>query len=222
QVYGGVTSETDLGIAAVRTTAGLVLVHDGELIVPFFHSTCGGRTATPGEAFVSVRSLPYLKAVRDERRDGTAWCDGSPRFRWSVEWEGAALRGILARTLATALGVEATAVTDVRDVYVRRRGPSGRATEVRVRVAGGEIPVPAHAVRTVFETPEGRPLGSTAIAFERHQGEQPLTRLVVRGGGWGHGVGMCQWGAVGRARGGQDRRTIVNAYFPGVTLARWY
>jgi stage II sporulation protein D len=222
QVYGGVESETALGLEAVRTTAGLVLTHDGELIVPFFHSTCGGRTAAPGEAFVGVRSVPYLRSVRDERPGGGAWCDGSPRFRWSVEWEGAVLRAILGRTVPAALGVEAAAVADVRDVYVRRRGASGRAAEVRVRVAGGEIPVPAHALRTVFQTPEGRPLGSTAVEFAASTGGGTLTRLVATGGGWGHGVGMCQWGAVGRARGGQDHRTIVNAYFPGTTLARWY
>jgi stage II sporulation protein D len=222
QVYGGVESETPLGLDAVRATAGLVLTHDGTLIAPFFHSTCGGRTATPEEAFVGVRALPYLKAVRDQRPDGGAWCDGSPRFRWSVEWEGAALRAILGRTLPAALGVDAATVTDVRDVYVRRRGASGRATEVRVRVAGGEVPVPAHAVRTVFETPDGRPLGSTAVEFEATANGGALARLVARGGGWGHGVGMCQWGAVGRARGGQDHRTIVNAYFPGTSLARWY
>jgi len=222
QVYGGVAAETELGLEAVRATAGLVVTHDGELIVPFFHSTCGGRTAATDEAFIGVRPLPYLRAVRDTRPGGGAWCDGSPRYRWSVEWEGGALRAILGRTLPAALGVDPASVTDVREVYVRRRGASGRATDVRVRVAGGEVPVPAHAVRTVFETPEGRPLGSTAVEFDGTVRGETLQRLVARGGGWGHGVGMCQWGAVGRARGGQDHRTIVNAYFPGTTLARWY
>jgi stage II sporulation protein D len=222
QVYGGVEHETQLGLDAVRATAGMVLIHDGELIVPFFHSTCGGRTATTEEAFIGVQPLPYLRAVRDQRPDGSAWCDVSPRFRWSVEWEGGVLRAILGRTLPAALGVDPAGVTDVRDVYVRRRGPSGRATEVRVRVAAGEIPVPAHAVRTVFETPEGRQLGSAAVEFEGTVVRERLAHLVARGGGWGHGVGMCQWGAVGRARGGQDHRMIVNAYFPGTTLARWY
>lgn len=222
QVYGGVESETQLGLEAVRATAGVVLTHDGDLIAPFFHSTCGGRTAAPEEAFLAVRSVPYLRVVRDERPDGTAWCDGSPRFRWSVEWEGSELRGILERTLPSVLGVDPASVTAIRDVYVRRRGPSGRATDVRVRVAGGEVPVPAHAVRSVFQTPEGRPLGGSAVEFEaEHDGER-LTGLTARGGGWGHGVGMCQWGAVGRARGGQNGETIVRAYFPGTTLARWY
>lgn len=222
QVYGGVESETEPGIAAVQATAGMVLTYHGDLITPFFHSTCGGRTASPEEAFVGVRSVPYLRAVRDTRPDGSAWCDGSPRFRWSVEWEGDTLRDILSRTLPAALGVDAAAVTEVRDVYVRRRGPSGRAVDVRVEVAGGEIPVPAHAVRTVFQTPEGRPLGASAVAFDATRDGERLVRLTARGGGWGHGVGMCQWGAVGRARGGQHYDEILAAYFPGTKLARWY
>jgi stage II sporulation protein D len=222
QVYGGVEAETDLGVAAVQATAGTVLTWHGDLIHPFFHSTCGGRTASPEEAFVSVRPVAYLRAVRDTRGDGSAWCDISPRYRWTVEWEGAALRDILSRTMAAVLGVDSGAVTDLRDVYVRRRGPSGRPTEVRVRVAGGEIPVPAHAVRTVFETPDRRPLGGSAVAFETVRDGDRLVRLTANGGGWGHGVGMCQWGAVGRARGGQRSDEILSAYFPGTTRARWY
>jgi len=222
QVYGGIESETSLGVAAVQATAGMVLTYEHALIVPFFHSTCGGRTATPEEAFVAVRPLPYLRSIRDTRRDGSAWCDGSPRFRWAVEWEGDALRDILRRTLPAALGVDAGAVTELRDVYVRRRGPSGRATDVRVKVAGGEIPVPAHAVRTVFQTPEGRPLGASAVEFAATHDGARLAHLTASGGGWGHGVGMCQWGAVGRARGGQHVEEILAAYFPGTSLARWY
>jgi len=222
QAYGGLAAETDVGREAVRATAGVVLTWHGDLITPFFHSTCGGRTADPTEAFVAVAPTPYLRSVRDVRPDGSAWCDVSPRFRWTVEWEGSVLHDILERTLPNVLGVDPASVTELRDVYIRRRGPSGRATDVRVRVAGGEIPVPAHAVRTVFETPDGRSLGATAVEFEARHADGRLTGLVAHGGGWGHGVGMCQWGAVGRARGGQDHQTILRAYFPGTTLARWY
>jgi SpoIID/LytB domain protein len=204
------------------TVAGVVLTWHGDLITPFFHSTCGGRTADPTEAFVSVARVPYLRSIRDVRPDGSAWCDISPRFRWTVEWEASQLQDILERTLPGVLGIDPASVTQVRDVYVRRRGSSGRATEVRVQVAGGEIPVPAHAIRTVFQTPEGRALGGSAVEFEAQRSGDRLTGLVARGRGWGHGVGMCQWGAVGRARGGQDYRTILKAYFPGTTLARWY
>jgi stage II sporulation protein D len=82
--------------------------------------------------------------------------------------------------------------------------------------------VPGYAVRAVFETPEGRPLGGSAVRFETRQQDGALAELVARGRGWGHGVGLCQWGAVGRARAGQDVRTILNAYFPGTTVARAY
>ncbi len=222
QVYGGVESETDAGLAAVRATVGLVLTVHGAPITPFYHSTCGGATASPEEAFVSVRGTPYLRSVSDARPGGGHYCDLSPRYRWTVEWEGDSLRAILRRTLPATLGIEGDVVRDLRDVYVRRRGPSGRATDVRVRVADGEIPVPAHAVRTVFETPEGRPLGSAAVVLEPRVVGDRLGALVARGQGWGHGVGMCQWGAVGRARTGQDVRTILETYFPGTTLARWY
>ena len=45
-----------------------------------------------------------------------------------------------------------------------------------------------------------------------------MTRLTLRGAGYGHGVGMCQWGAIGRARAGQDFRTILSTYFPGTIV----
>lgn len=221
QVYGGVGAETGLGVAAARATAGLVLTWKDELITPFFHSTCGGSTASPEEAFVSVRGTPYLRPVSDARPGGF-YCDRSPRFRWSVEWGGDALRDILRRTLPAELGVDPSLVTRVRDAYVRRTGPSGRPTDVRVRLDGGEVPVPAYAVRSVFTTPDGRRLGSTAMRLTAVRQADTVARLVAEGTGWGHGVGLCQWGAVGRARAGQDVRTILSAYFPGSRLARWY
>jgi stage II sporulation protein D len=49
-----------------------------------------------------------------------------------------------------------------------------------------------------------------------------VSRLIAAGAGWGHGVGFCQWGAVGRARAGQDYRTITTTYFPGTNVQRLY
>lgn len=221
QVYGGVAAETPQGVAAVRATAGQVLTYGGEPLAPFFHSTCGGSTASPEEAFVAVRGTPYLRPVSDARPGGH-YCDLSPRFRWTVEWEGDRLRDILRRTLAAELGLDSATVTRVRDVYVRRTGPSGRAVDLRIRVDGGEIPVPAYAVRAVLVPPEGGRLGSVAIRLAAEREADTVARLVAYGQGWGHGVGFCQWGAVGRARAGQDARTILTTYFPGSRLARWY
>lgn len=222
QAYGGVAAETAEGIAAVRATAGRVLVYHGRLIDVFFHSTCGFSTAAPQEVFRSVPSEPYLRPVSDKRPGGGYYCDISPHFRWTVEWDASQLRDILRRTLPAVIGIDASAVKGLRDAYVRRRGPSGRAVEVRFVVDGGEIPVFGPDLRAVLRTPDGAPLGSTAIELSVRRDHGRLAHLTATGVGWGHGVGLCQWGAVGRARAGQDARTILETYFPGATIARWY
>lgn len=221
QAYLGVEAETDPGRGAVRATAGEVLTYDGALIAPFYHSTCGGSTAAPEEAFRTVRSTGYLRPVSDRHGDGW-YCDRSPRFRWTVEWDGPTLLRILRNTVPATLGIEPALVDAIRDLRVGRRGPSGRLAEVRVEVGAGEIPVFGPDVRQVLQTPEGRVLGSTAAELDVARQEGVVSSVVARGRGWGHGVGMCQWGAVGRSRAGQDARKILETYFPGARLARWY
>lgn len=222
QAYVGVEGETPAGARAVRETAGLVVTYRGQLIDAFFHSTCGYSTASPGEAFRTVQPVPYLTPVSDRRPDGGYYGDLSPRFRWVVEWEGSELRDILRRTVPGVLGVDAELLDEVRDVQVRRRGPSGRVTEVRIQVGRGEIPVFAPDIRQVLLTPEGRPLASTAFELAVTRSHGSIQRLRATGVGWGHGVGMCQWGAIGRARAGQTARTILTTYFPGTRIERWY
>jgi stage II sporulation protein D len=221
QAYGGQARETDDGVAAVRATAGQVLVYDGDLIAPFYHSTCGGATAAPEEAFQSVRSTPYLRPVSDRHRDGF-YCDISPRFQWTVEWDGEALLRILRRTVPGRLGIEPSLLRTIRDVQQRRTGPSGRVTEMRIRVDDGDVPVFGPDIRAVLRTPDDRMLGSTVVRIATERRDGVVARLTVDGRGWGHGVGMCQWGAIGRARAGQRARDILEAYFPGARVAHWY
>lgn len=221
QVYGGVGAETEQSWAAVRRTTRRVITYQGRLIEAFFHSTCGYATAAPEEVFSFGRPLPYLRPVSD-RRPGGYYCDLSPKFRWTVEWEGDELRRILRRTVPAVLGIEADLVDVIEHVRVHRTGPSGRAVEIRVRVGNGEIPVFGPDVRAVFTTPNGGALGSSAVQLRTERSGGRVERLVAEGAGWGHGVGLCQWGAVGRARAGQDAHTIIATYFPGTRIERWY
>ncbi len=220
QAYRGVQAESDDGSRAVRDTAGLLLTLDGRPITAFFHSTCGFATASPEESFRNVRPQPYLRSVSDAHGQGY-YCERSPRYRWRVEWSGAELTAVLRRTVPRALGIDEHFVSEVRDVEVRGTGASGRVTEIRVQVDQGEIPVFGPDVRAVFQSPEAAPLGSTAVQLTKERANDRLTQLIAAGAGWGHGVGMCQWGAIGRARAGQDYQTILGTYFPGTTVMPW-
>jgi stage II sporulation protein D len=221
QAYGGVEAETPEGIAAVHATAGQVLTYRGEPILALFHSTCGYATAVPREVFRSIDNLPYLRSVSDRKGSGY-YCDLSPRFRWRVEWDGEELVGILRRTLPEVLGIESRLVDRLLDFRVVRTGPSGRVTEVRIGVGGGEIAVFGPDLRSVLLAPDGSALLSSAVQLQVRRSAGQVAKVVAAGAGSGHGVGMCQWGAVGRARAGQNYQKILAHYYPGTKLERWY
>jgi stage II sporulation protein D len=107
----------------------------------------------------------------------------------------------------------------VRDVTVGSHSPSGRVGTVTITTERGNFTVRGNDIRFVLRQPGGEILNSTDFSIESHTtNDGALARLVIRGNGNGHGVGMCQWGAIGRARAGQDFRTILRAYFPGTTI----
>ena len=222
QAYLGYQRETELGNQAVRNTFGRIVTYEGRLISAFFHSTCGYSTAAPEESFRTVRSTPYLQPVSDSRPSGGYYCDISHRFRWTVEWDGDDLRDILRRTIPSVVGVDEAELNDLRQVRVHGVGPSRRVTEIRISVPGGEIPVFGPDLRRVFRTPEDQMLGSTAIEVATAVGNDRLESLTINGAGWGHGVGMCQWGAIGRARAGQNAREILLTYYPGTRIETMY
>jgi stage II sporulation protein D len=221
QVYGGMPAETPEGSEAVSATRGQVLTYAGAPIDAFFYSTCGGRTATGTEAFRAA-DRPYLRSVSDVAPDGTAYCSISPRFRWREEWTGEALRATLRQTLPPATGTPAGRVSQVNDVRVIYRTYSGRVGQLGIALRESEVKVDGPAIRAVLRSPRGEMLRSNAFDLTVTTASHQVTRLVADGGGAGHGVGFCQWGAVGRSRAGQDVRRILDAYYPGVTLERLY
>lgn len=221
QAYGGMAAETPEGNEAVGSTRGLMLGYGGAPIDAFFYSTCGGRTAEATEVF-RFAARPYLRSISDLAGNGAAYCSISPRYRWREEWSGEALRATLSRTLPPVAGIDPSQVRQVRDVRVVARTRSGRVGELTVSLAGTAIAVAGPAVRQVLRAPSGELLRSNAFTLRESGDGSRVTRLVAEGAGAGHGVGMCQWGAVGRARAGQTYQEILAAYFPGTALQRVY
>lgn len=221
QVYGGVSSEYGLANDAVKRTAGLILTYDGVPIDAFFFSTCGGRTAEGTEVFAAA-NRPYLKSIHDVDASGQAYCRISPRFRWREEWSGDQLRAVLRTSLPQVTGTSAEAAATAAGVTIAGRTGSDRVARIAIRLQRSTVEVNGPAVRQVLR-PSGEGLLRSA-AFDVHETREGgrLTRLVIEGRGSGHGVGYCQWGAIGRSRAGQDARTILSAYFQGTTLSRAY
>ncbi len=221
QVYGGMGAETPEAREAVEATQGQVLTWGGQPIDAFFFSTCGGRTADGTEVFRGA-DRPYLRSVPDLDGNGAAYCSISPRFRWREEWTGDALLAVLRRSLPAVLAVPAARVDVVREVRVVARTRSGRVGQLAIALGSGDVQVDGPLVRQVLRPGTGDILRSNAFDLNASRSGRRITRLVAEGTGNGHGVGFCQWGAVGRARAGQDYRRILAAYYPGTDLQRLY
>ncbi|MBI1967581.1 MAG: SpoIID/LytB domain-containing protein [Gemmatimonadetes bacterium] len=222
QVYQGVAGETPAAWDAVRRTAGQVVRYRGELIDAYFHSTCGYRTAPAEEGFKTARPRPYLRAVSDASGGGHYYCDISPRFRWRAEWDGQKLRAILSRTLPAVMNVGGDGLQRIANVEVSRTTKSGRVGELRIVFEHGDVRVPGPDARAVLRPEADRQLLSAAFQLYVTTAGGEVTRLIAAGAGAGHGVGLCQWGAIGRARAGQDYRRILATYYPGTSLDRLY
>src|SRR5574341_445798 len=227
QVYFGVGGETPQAWDAVRRTAGQVVRYRGELIDAYFHSTCGFRTAAADEAFKTGQPRPYLRSVSDASGGGHYYCDISPRFRWREEWDGQKLRAILSRTLPAVMNVGGDGLQRITNVEVSRTTRSGRVGELRIVFDHGDVRVPGPDVRSVLRAEADRQLQSAAFQLSVSTagggaGTGEVTRLVALGAGAGHGVGLCQWGAIGRARAGQEYRRILETYYEGTKVEKLY
>lgn len=233
QAYGGVDAEKPMHDAAVQSTAGMVVRYAGRIISTPYSSTCGGSTAAVREVWWRQPDQPYLQPVSD-RIPGTDsyYCDPSPRFRWTTTFDGDQLRNTLEKYLGSVTPASEPPVTPsptaprlslgrITGFRVEGRTASDRVAAVSIQTERGNYVVRGNDVRFVLRTPTGGLLASTYFTAETtSDGTGGIASLVIKGGGNGHGIGMCQWGAIGRARAGQDYKTILTTYFPGTTVGR--
>jgi stage II sporulation protein D len=223
QVYGGVSGEDSVASRAVRETRGEIVTFEGRPILAYYSSTCGGRTASIEDSWTWRPAQPYLKSVSDSiPGGGRAYCETSSRFRWSVNWTRAALRRVLEQSLS-ARQRRPVSIQKIEAVEITDRNASGRAQAVRLRYDGQTVTIPGDSIRWVLRPDSTRGLNSSLLLeLNAHRENGEVTALDVRGGGWGHGVGMCQVGAIGRARAGLSYRDILGAYYSGTRVDAVY
>jgi SpoIID/LytB domain protein len=236
QRYQGITKAfTPAAARATAETAGEALVHAGAVADARFYKCCGGMTEAYRGAW-DDRDVPYLVPLYDGlppappfeaeawiQSDPPAYCNTRDRellaqllpgfdqetrdfYRWTVTLTGEEVRGFVRDKIRIDIG-------DVTDLQPLARGASGRITRLRLvgeresLVVGKELEIrralsPSHLYSSAFVVSRGA-----------------AGRFVLRGAGWGHGVGLCQIGAAVMAAQGQGYRTILAHYYPGTTLA---
>jgi stage II sporulation protein D len=224
QVYGGIGDEDSVANRAIAETRGVVATWQGRPIIAYYSSTCGGRTASIRDAWPWRPEAPYLRSVSDRIPGGNrAYCDASSRYRWTTTWTRSQLLEVLAGTLTAHKGRTPGAVNRVERIALTNHSGTGTVS-VDVRVDGQDYHVPADSVRWVLRPHPGAAILNSARITELHpeMSSGEVTGLHVQGTGWGHAVGMCQFGAIGRAREGQSHRRILETYYTGIDLTDLY
>jgi len=225
QVYGSVEAERPLATRCVESTFGSVALSGGQPIRANYFSTCGGITADVWEAW-PASPLPYLVSHRDAGADRD-YCSASPHYRWREVWTPGEFMADLVR-FGPRFGVPLPRGGAGRlvDVRAESRSRSGRVWRLRVDTTTGVIVVPAWSLRQVLRRPGNTSaiLRSTLfkVGVRRDAGTGRPTAVIVSGAGSGHGVGLCQTGALGMAREGRSAEQIIRHYYRGVELRRLY
>jgi len=195
QVFDGMDGVAAVFLEASDRTRGLVVRYRGGLARTVYHSTCGGRTEDAGSVW--GKDIPYLRAQYCDD------CADSPVYRWEYRMSEAE-----GRRVAKALGVPPG--KDLR-IAVTGRTPTGRASRVRISSGGISRELQAAEFRRAAGYAKVRSLKMEIVPVA---GEWRFT-----GEGWGHGVGMCQFGANGMARRGAGFREILARYYPGTEIS---
>jgi stage II sporulation protein D len=206
-------------IDAVEETSGTALLYDDEPILARYHSVSGGHTLDNSQAFPDEPDFPYLEGVPSPTEES------SPLYNWRVLFRLDLLRRILQRVGWW----DSSTLTEVRTVPSRTglhypdvvmSGPRRRVvrTAQEFRAAVGAIAplvrpgrYPSLAPTSSGRLPETFPSNRMTISTQDDLVE-------VDGAGWGHGVGMSQWGAYGMAREGADAESILAHYYRGAEL----
>ena len=218
QVYEGAGVEERLINRAIDATTGEVLMYQDEFLNAYYHSTCGGVTDNIADVW-NRKEVPYLKSVQD----GEA-CSWSKYYAWKESFTEEQLRGRIEQYLSRDRGRDLRIGTIV-DITVEQRTAGGRVGRMVIRTDKSSYDLYKDRIRWAVgraSNPELiLPSSRFTIIINRDSGGN-VRRITFEGRGYGHGVGMCQCGAIGRAREGWQFDQILKHYYTDVEVKRLY
>lgn len=249
QVYFGANTEDTLSDKAIEETNGIIAIdNENNPILALYSSTAGGYTESYEYAFSNPETkqfpsndIHYLTATADNKNFGqlnsdekaeefytsnpVSYDDISPYYRWSKEWTKDELEKVLAKTLISQskTGFINPQLINEKDfgklisIKPILRGNSGKIIELEIKTTTQTFIVKKELViRRCFQK-DGVSLPSANFVISSIESERPVYKFS--GGGFGHGVGLSQWGAGKMASLGFSYTDILQHYYQGIRLA---
>ncbi|MBI5144101.1 MAG: SpoIID/LytB domain-containing protein [Candidatus Omnitrophica bacterium] len=196
QVYGGSTSEKWSTTRAVNLTKGKILVYNGDIFPSYYHATCAGHTEDASNLWNI--DLPPLKGVECDS------CKYSPHYKW--------VKGIPLWEITNKLKENGYKTGRIASIIILSKNSSGRIEKIEIKdEAGVSLILTAKDFRQM--------IGPNAVRSTKFDISIKGSQAYLQGYGWGHGAGMCQWGAFGMARKGKKAEEILKIYYPGAEIA---
>lgn len=246
QVYGGYEAESPISNQAVDETRGFVATYEGKLIDAVFNSTSGGFSANNEDVW-DAAPVPYLRGVPDAQRgnalehvptlevfknhsssqslraskEGDFESDWSKYHRWNFEWTSEEISAVLSTYFNTEVG-------KVQEINVIERSNSGRVLKIEFVTENGTFYENKDKIRWALKYIDAsgnlEVLRSTLFHIEPviEPSTKEVTGFKAYGGGWGHGVGLSQTGAVGMAEKGATFEEILKHYYQGIDIEKRY
>jgi len=197
QLYGGMSAETPSTTKAIFDTEGQYLVYKGAPLCTFFYTCCGGKTEEAANIFPDVTAYPPAVDLD--------YCQGTPHYAWTYSVALDLCAEKLKRDGKPLNGA-------IKKVAIINRFKSGRVGLIRFSSDTGQVDCSGEVCRRILGYNN---LKSTLFKIRIRSG-----RLQFSGRGWGHGVGMCQWGSKGMADKGYSYEAILTQYYHGAELKK--
>jgi len=218
QLYEGGDVENRLINRAIDATVGYVITYHDDLINAYYHSTCGGMTDNISHVW-ERKEIPYLKGVEDD----TA-CSWSKYYRWQEVFTELQIRGRVEQHLASDRGRDLR-IGQIRDLTIAERTPGGRVARLLIRTDSDVYKFQKDRIRWVIGRTSNPDLILPSDRFDviiDRDSFGNVKTITFMGSGYGHGVGMCQCGAIGLSRTGWAFDRILKHYYTGVEVRKLY
>ena len=231
QVYRGIGGLTPIMDKAVRQTKGQTISYQGQLVDALYTSSNGGRTANYTDLWQGI-DRPYLRSIfdtplkipqlnfarLDQEQDVRQFLGSTPLlneaswpgFRWKRTYSNQGLMNSFLENLSS-VGISAPPFTTIQSIQVTQRSSSGRVLALEVQTDSAKFTLGKDAIVAVIDK-----LPSSLFFVDR----TPEGSFVFTGGGWGHGIGLSQYGAYTLANQGWNYQKILQFYFPGTQISR--